>query len=99
MTLQDACKLFLSHCRSAVSLSEHTLRAYTFDLEDFQNHAKRETYLSSLDKDNLRQFSSTPARRTQTQGNHDQASHSSLRQPIQPRSLHPQRLEHCIHWI
>ncbi len=56
MTLQDACKLFLSHCRSAISLSEHTLRAYTFDLEDFQNHAKRETYLSSLGKDNLRQF-------------------------------------------
>lgn len=56
MTLHDACKLFLSHCRSAVSLSEHTLRAYTFDLEDFQNHTKRETHLLSLDKDNLRQF-------------------------------------------
>lgn len=56
MTLQDACESFLSHCRSAVSLSEHTLRAYTFDLEDFQNHAQRETDLSSLDKENLRQF-------------------------------------------
>lgn len=56
MNLQDACESFLSHCRSAVSLSEHTLRAYTFDLKDFQNHAKRETDLSSLDKENLRQF-------------------------------------------
>ena len=56
MTLQDACESFLSHCRSAISLSEHTLRAYTFDLQDFQNHAKRETDLSSLDKENLRQF-------------------------------------------
>lgn len=56
MTLQNACEAFLSHCRSAVSLSEHTLRAYTFDLKDFQNHAKRETKLASLDKENLRQF-------------------------------------------
>ncbi len=56
MTLQDACESFLSHCRSAISLSEHTLRAYTFDLEDFQNHAKRETNLATLDKENLRQF-------------------------------------------
>ncbi len=56
MKLQDACESFLSHCRSAISLSEHTLRAYTFDLLDFQNHAKRETDLVSLDKENLRQF-------------------------------------------
>ena len=56
MTLQDACEAFLSHCRSAISLSEHTLRAYTFDLKDFQNHAKRETDLATLDKENLRQF-------------------------------------------
>lgn len=56
MNLQDACESFLSHCRSAISLSEHTLRAYTFDLLDFQNHAKRETDLVSLDKENLRQF-------------------------------------------
>lgn len=56
MNLQNACESFLSHCRSAISLSEHTLRAYTFDLKDFQNHAKRETDLSTIDKDNLRQF-------------------------------------------
>lgn len=56
MNLQDACEAFLSHCRSAISLSEHTLRAYTFDLEDFRNHAKRETDLATLDKENLRQF-------------------------------------------
>lgn len=56
MNLQDACEAFLSHCRSAISLSEHTLRAYTFDLEDFRNHAKRETDLVTLDKENLRQF-------------------------------------------
>lgn len=56
MTLQDACQSFLSHCRSAVSLSEHTLRAYTFDLEDFQNHAQHETNLSLLNKDDLRKF-------------------------------------------
>lgn len=56
MTLQDACESFLSHCRSAISLSEHTLRAYTLDLKDFQNHAKRETDLATLDKENLRQF-------------------------------------------
>lgn len=56
MNLHDACDSFISHCRSAVSLSEHTLRAYTLDLKDFQNHAKRETQLIALDKDNLRQF-------------------------------------------
>lgn len=56
MNLHDACESFISHCRSAVSLSEHTLRAYTIDLEDFQNHAKRETQLTALDKENLRQF-------------------------------------------
>ncbi|MDX8400323.1 MAG: tyrosine-type recombinase/integrase [Gallionellaceae bacterium] len=56
MTLQDACEAFLSHCRSAISLSEHTHRAYALDLEDFQNHAKRKTDLATLDKDNLRQF-------------------------------------------
>lgn len=56
MNLQDACESFLSHCRSAISLSEHTLRAYAFDLLDFQNHAKRDTDLVSLDKENLRQF-------------------------------------------
>lgn len=56
MTLQNACESFLSHCRSAVSLSEHTLRAYTIDLNDFQNHAKREVELTSLGKENLRQF-------------------------------------------
>ena len=56
MTLKDACKKFLSHCRSAVSLSEHTLRAYTFDLNDFQNHSKPEVILSSIEKDTLRQF-------------------------------------------
>jgi len=56
MTLEDACDDFLSHCRSAISLSDHTLRAYTFDLRDFQNHAKRETVFASLDKENLRQF-------------------------------------------
>ncbi len=56
MTLQDACEAFLSHCRSAISLSEHTLRAYTFDLEDFQNHALRETDWATLDKENLRLF-------------------------------------------
>ena len=55
-TLQDACESFLSHCRSAISLSEHTHRAYTIDLNDFQNHAKRETVLASLDKENIRQF-------------------------------------------
>lgn len=56
MTLQKACESFLSHCRSAVSLSEHTLRAYTIDLNDFQNYAKREVELTSLGKENLRQF-------------------------------------------
>ena len=56
MTLKDACEAFLSHCRSAISLSDHTLRAYTFDLKDFQNHAKRETDFVSLDKEILRQF-------------------------------------------
>lgn len=56
MNLQDACEAFLSHCHSAVSLSEHTLRAYTIDLQDFQNHAKPGTELATVDKENLRQF-------------------------------------------
>lgn len=51
MILSEACEKFLSHCRSAVSLSQHTLRAYggTFEIlksmsdveKDFPTWAKK----------------------------------------------------------
>ena len=40
MKVYQAIEQFLTHCRHTKKLSEHTLRAYNFDLTDFENHKK-----------------------------------------------------------
>lgn len=47
---------FLDHCRSAVSLSAHTHRAYQFDLEDFSAHVGAATRADRIDKETLRGY-------------------------------------------
>jgi integrase/recombinase XerD len=56
MRLQSACELFLSHCRSATNLSEHTLRAYAGDLKHAQGHIGRHRMLGRIDKECLRKY-------------------------------------------
>jgi len=48
MTLTEAKKRFLRHCRLAVSLSENTLRAYAGDLDDALRHLGRRGKLESI---------------------------------------------------
>lgn len=56
MTLFEARKQFLSHCKSAISLSPHTLRAYCSDLHDIQNYFGFRKRLDSVEKDQLRHY-------------------------------------------
>jgi integrase/recombinase XerD len=56
MHLLRVCELFLNHCNSAVSLSEHTLRAYAGDLKHAQKFLGQKTELRSIQRDCLRQY-------------------------------------------
>jgi len=56
MTLTEARKQFLRHCRSAISLSHHTLKAYCSDLDDTQQFFGLRKKLDSVDRDQLRQY-------------------------------------------
>lgn len=56
MHLQLVCELFLNHCKSATSLSEHTLRAYSGDLKNAQIFFGCETEVKSIQKDYLRRY-------------------------------------------
>jgi len=56
MTLTEARKQFLRHCRSAISLSHHTLKAYCSDLDDIQQYFGLRKKLDSVEKDHLRQY-------------------------------------------
>lgn len=56
MHLQLVCELFLNHCKSATSLSEHTLRAYSGDLKNAQIFFGYETEVKSIQKDYLRRY-------------------------------------------
>lgn len=56
MTLTDACKQFLRHCKSAVSLSQHALRAYSSDLADTQQYFGLRKKIGAVQKDHLRQY-------------------------------------------
>ncbi len=56
MHLQRVCELFLNHCRSAINLSEHTLRAYAGDLKHAQRVIGQQVELRSLQKECLRQY-------------------------------------------
>lgn len=56
MTLTEARKQFLTHCRSAISLSHHTMRAYRSDLDDTQKYFGLRKRISAVEKDHLRQY-------------------------------------------
>jgi len=54
--LTHVCELFLNHCKSAISLSEHTLRAYSSDLKKAQIFFGSQAELKSIRKDHLRRY-------------------------------------------
>lgn len=56
MHLQRVCEQFLNHCNSAISLSEHTQRAYSGDLKNAQIFFGRNTELGNIQKDYLRRY-------------------------------------------
>lgn len=56
MTLTEARKQFLRHCKSAISLSDHTLRAYCSDLDDTQKYFGLRKRIGAVEKDHLRQY-------------------------------------------
>jgi len=56
MQLNEVTTQFLSHCRHAKNLSEHTLRAYAIDLDQFQNFAKKDMTIQACDRNIIRNF-------------------------------------------
>lgn len=56
MVVSKVCTRFLNHCRSAMSLSEHTLRAYGCDLKDIGKYFGPRKGLETITKDDLRQY-------------------------------------------
>ena len=54
--LCDAIDHFLSHCRLARSLSPHTVRAYTADLEHAGRHLGPEKLIHEIDRHHLRNY-------------------------------------------
>ncbi len=56
MIISEACQKFLGHCQCAVSLSDHTLRAYTSDLRDVETYFGPGKRLKAIDKEGLRQY-------------------------------------------
>ena len=56
MVVSKACRQFLNHCRSAMSLSEHTLRAYEGDLKDVKQHFGPRKSIQAITKEELRQY-------------------------------------------
>lgn len=55
MFISEARKKFLDHCQSAVTLSEHTLRAYTGDLKDVEKYLGARP-IAGIDRDDLRHY-------------------------------------------
>lgn len=56
MTLTEACDQFLKYCESAISLSPHTMRAYSSDLDDTQRYFGVRKKIASVERDHLRQY-------------------------------------------
>ncbi len=56
MVMSEAHRRFLEHCRSAMSLSEHTLRAYECDIKDFTRYVGPSRRFERIGKDELRQY-------------------------------------------
>ncbi len=56
MNFSEKATSFLDHCRSAISLSKHTLRAYTADLRDAEIFFTIKEEDREITKDDLRQY-------------------------------------------
>lgn len=56
MNISGAVSGFSDHCRSALSLSKLTLRAYESDLKDVEKHLGSRRRLKSITRDDLRQY-------------------------------------------
>lgn len=56
MKITSACEEFLNHCRVGKNLSEHTLRAYNIDLNEFTAFCPEETLIDSCDRHLLRRY-------------------------------------------
>lgn len=56
MQLNNVANQFLSHCRHSRNLSEHTLRAYTIDLVEFQRFAESKRDVQTCDRDLIRGY-------------------------------------------
>jgi integrase/recombinase XerD len=50
MKITSACEEFLSHCRVGKNLSEHTLRAYNIDLNEFSAFCTQTTAIADCDR-------------------------------------------------
>jgi len=56
MNISNACAQFLVHCKSAISLSPHTLRAYEGDLNLFMKYFGGRKQLPTIQKEELRSY-------------------------------------------
>jgi len=56
MKITSACEEFLSHCRVGKNLSEHTLRAYNIDLNEFSAFCTQTTAIADCDRHILRNY-------------------------------------------
>lgn len=56
MVVSETCTQFLNHCRSAMSLSEHTHRAYGSDLKDAKKYFGSRKRIEAVTKEELRQY-------------------------------------------
>lgn len=56
MQLLEACDFFLAHCQSSVSLSPHTLRAYTGDLNGFSLFVGKNKLFGRVKMEDLRAY-------------------------------------------
>ena len=54
--LRNACADFLAHCGSGKNLSEHTLRAYKIDLDEFEHFSGSAVTVESIDRRHLRRY-------------------------------------------
>jgi site-specific recombinase XerD len=54
--VSDVFSQFLSHCRFARNLSEHTLRAYAYDLKSAEYQFGRSTQIATIQRDELRTY-------------------------------------------
>lgn len=56
MKITNACEEFLSHCRVGKNLSEHTLRAYNIDLNEFSAFCLKTAEIADCDRHLLRNY-------------------------------------------